>query len=85
MLPCCDGEIKLYIKQVAPPSNKIKTRDFHLQNQARAVHSNAPIFKIPAPVCTILNIMTFWIGYMYAHYIIIINFLIQSDNNLLFG
>jgi len=40
---------------VTPPNDEITTRvfSFHLQNQARSLHSNAHIFTIP--ICTILR------------------------------
>jgi len=28
---------------------------FYLQNQARSLHSNAYVFKRPAPICTIFD------------------------------
>jgi len=40
---------------VAPPSDKINNSIFHLQNQARSLHSNVHVFKIPAPICTIFG------------------------------
>jgi len=42
---------------VAPPSDKINNSVFHLQNQARPLHSNAHIFKIPTPICTIFGVI----------------------------
>jgi len=40
---------------VVPPSDKIDNSVFHLQNQSRPLHSNAHVFKIPTPVCTIFG------------------------------
>jgi len=42
---------------VATPSDKINDLVFHLQNQARPLHSNAHVFKIPAPICTVFSII----------------------------
>jgi len=44
-----------FITSVAPSSNKINNSVFHLQNQARPLHSNAHVFKISAPICTIFG------------------------------
>jgi len=46
-----------FITPVAPPSLKINNSVFHLQNQAIPLHSNAHIFKIPTPMCTIFGII----------------------------
>jgi len=43
-----------FITSVAPPSDKINSV-FHLQNQARILHSNAHFFKIPISICTIFG------------------------------
>jgi len=40
---------------VAPPSDKINNSVFHLQYQARPLHSNVHVFKIPTPICTIFG------------------------------
>jgi len=40
---------------VAPPSDKINNSVFHLQNQAKPLHSNAHIFKIRPQICTIFR------------------------------
>jgi len=40
-------------RRVVPPSDKINNSAFHLQNQGRPPHSNAYVFKILAPICTI--------------------------------
>ena len=78
-----------FIIQVAPPSDKINNSVFHLQNQARPLHSNAHIFKIPTPICTRF-------GTIQYHHILnisikfnFISYLTKSDvtrwdNNLLF-
>jgi len=44
---------------VVPPSDKINNSVFHLQDQdqARPVHSNAHVLKIPAPICTMFGTM----------------------------
>jgi len=44
-----------FITPVAPPSDKIINSVFLLQNQAKPVHSNAHVFKIPAPICTFFS------------------------------
>ena len=44
-----------FITPVASPSDKGNNSVFHLQNQVRPLHSNAHIFKIPAPVCIIFG------------------------------
>ena len=45
------------ITQVAPPGDNTNNSVFHLQNQARPLHSNARIFKI-GPTRT--NLHNFW-------------------------
>jgi len=44
-----------FITSVASPSDKINNSIFHLQNQVRPLPSNAHIFKIFAPICTIFG------------------------------
>jgi len=44
-----------FITPVAPPNSKISNSFFHLQNQAGSLHSNAHVFKMPAPICTIFG------------------------------
>ena len=44
-----------FITPVAPPCDKINNSFFHLQYQARPLHSNAHVFKISAPICTIFG------------------------------
>jgi len=44
-----------FITSVAPPSDKINNSVFHLQNQARPLHSNAHAFKISTPILTIFG------------------------------
>jgi len=44
-----------FITLAVPPSDKINNSDFHLQNQARPLHSNAHVFKMPTPICTIFG------------------------------
>jgi len=43
-----------FITTVAPPSDKVNN-SVHFQNQVRPLHSNAHVFKIPAPICTIFG------------------------------
>jgi len=40
---------------VAPPWDEFSKLVFHLQNQARPIHSNAHFFKIPALICIIFD------------------------------
>jgi len=45
-----------FITPMAPPSKNINNSFFHLQNQAsRPMHSNAHVFKIIIPMCTIFG------------------------------
>jgi len=44
-----------FITPVVPPSDKINSSVFHLQNQVRPLHSNAHILKILRPICTIFG------------------------------
>jgi len=44
------------ITLVVPPSEKINSV-FHLHNQVRPLHSNAHVFKILTPICTIFGTM----------------------------
>jgi len=44
-----------FITLVVPPSDKINNSVFRLQYQARLLHSNAHVFKIIAPICTIFG------------------------------
>jgi len=38
-----------------PPRDKIDNSVIHLWNQARPLHSNAHVFKLPIPICTIFD------------------------------
>jgi len=40
---------------VVPPNDKVNNSVFRLQNQARPLHSNAYVFKLPAPIHTIFG------------------------------
>jgi len=44
-----------FIIPVAPLNDNINNSVFHLQSQARPLHSNAHVFKIPAPICTVFG------------------------------
>jgi len=46
-----------FVTPVVPPSDKINNSVFYLQYQARLLHSNAYIFKITIPICTIFGII----------------------------
>jgi len=45
------------VTSVAPSSDKINNSVFYLQYQASPLHSNAHVFKITAPFCTIFDII----------------------------
>ena len=44
-----------FIAPVVPLGDKINNSVFHLQNQVRALHSKAHVFKIPTPICTLFG------------------------------
>jgi len=52
-----DSMLNKLVTPVAPPSDKINNSVFQLKNEARPLHLNAHVFKIPTPICTICGIV----------------------------
>jgi len=44
-----------FITSLAPLTGKVNNSVFHLQNRVRPLHSNAHVFKMPTPICTIFG------------------------------
>jgi len=45
-----------FVMSLAPPSNKVNNSVLYLQCQASPQHSDANMFKITAPICTIFDV-----------------------------
>jgi len=50
-----NSTLNKFVTPVTSPIDKINNSVSHLQNQARPLHSNAHVFKIPEPICTIFG------------------------------